>query len=151
MAARKKREADPPTQVEALARALAGGAEPKRLYVFRGEERYFREAAIRLVQERCASLGHEVVQYSTKDPDFDAGRLNGDLSGGSLFAAARCIVVRDATPLLKKEGREQGPFVRAALAGSSALQCRCLEPCRPSTACFACLRSRASSTVATAW
>jgi hypothetical protein len=33
-----------------------------------------------------------------------------------MFAAARCILVRNAGQLLKKEGSEDAPFVRAARA-----------------------------------
>ncbi len=115
MAARKKREPDPATQIEELRQALEG-AEPEKLYLLRGDERYFRERGASIVRDRASELGYEVSVHATRDPDFDAGLLLGDLAGGSLFATARCVVVRDAGPLLKKQGKEHGPFVRAALA-----------------------------------
>ncbi len=114
-AARKKKEADPETQLADLERAFSAG-KPSRLVLFRGEERYFRERGIDLVKARCVALGWEITTHGTKDPDFDRALLLGDLSGGSLFAAARCVVVRDAGVLLGKEEKEQSAFVRAALA-----------------------------------
>lgn len=113
--AAKKREPDPPAQLDALARALAGAAPP-RLVLLRGEERYFREQGIELVRRRCEELGHELAAHAAKGPDFDLALLLGDLAGGSLFAAARCVVVRDADSLLPKAGKDPSPFVRAALA-----------------------------------
>jgi DNA polymerase III delta subunit len=115
MAASKKKEPDPPRQLADLAAALKG-AEPARLYVLRGEERYFREKAIALVRARAEALGWEVSSHATTDPDFDLSRLTGDLGGGSLFASARCVIVRDAGPLLTKDGKKDSAFVRAVLA-----------------------------------
>jgi len=115
MAARKQREADPMTQLRRLEASLAEGP-PARAYLLRGEERYFRERGIELVRRRARELDYDVSSYDTNDPDFDRGRLLDDLAGGSLFANARCVVVRNATPLLKKEGKQQGAFVRALQA-----------------------------------
>ncbi|MFT5286089.1 MAG: DNA polymerase III delta subunit [Planctomycetota bacterium] len=127
MAAKKKREADPPRQIADLEGALRD-SEPGRLYVLRGEERYFREAAIDLIRARSEAMGWEVSLHTglKTHPDYNLSLLLGDLSGGSLFSSARLVVVRDCAPLLKKEGSKDSAFVRAAkafLASADASGC----------------------------
>lgn len=121
MAARKAREADPMTQLRQLTAAVADGPL-QRGYVLRGEERYFRDKAEELVRRRAADLGQEVCLHDTEDPDFALTRLTDDLSGGGLFAAQRCVVLRNAGKLLTKEtggkdtglGRSLSAFVESA-------------------------------------
>ena len=117
MAAKKKREADPPRQLSDLEAAL-GQSAPGRLYIVRGEERYFREQALELIRVRAEAEGWEVSSHTGNErhPDYNLSLLLGDLGGGSLFSAARCVLVRDAAQLLKKAGTKDSAFVRAAKA-----------------------------------
>jgi DNA polymerase III delta subunit len=113
--AQRKREADPPTQIAELERALASkGLE--RGYVLRGDERYFREQATQRIREKAVAEGLEVCFHDGKDPDFQLGACLEDLTGRSLFAAERLVVIRNAEALLKKSGKEQSPLTRALLA-----------------------------------
>ena len=133
MAVRKPREADPMTQLRQLSAAVGQGAL-QRGYVLRGEERYFRDRAEELVRRRAVELEQEVCLHDSEDPDFALTRLTDDLSGGGLFAAQRCVVVRNAGTLLTGEtggkdtglGRALRAFVESAddvgtlvLSGSS--------------------------------
>jgi len=117
MAARKKKEADPPRQLIELEASL-GERAPGRLYVVRGEERYFRERALDLIRKRAEDEGWEVSSHigNERHPDYNLSLLLGDLSGGSLFSAARCVIVRESAALLKKAGNADSAFVRAAKA-----------------------------------
>ncbi|HEV8114163.1 MAG TPA: hypothetical protein VGR31_15430 [Planctomycetota bacterium] len=116
MAARKAAEPPPPAQLAELERALAGTGPLARGYVVRGEERWFRDAALAAIVEAAARRGLDVARHDGADPDFDAGALLADLSAPSLFAPARLLVVRGAGALLKKEGSSDAPFASAALA-----------------------------------
>ncbi|MCZ6597342.1 MAG: hypothetical protein O7B99_06880 [Planctomycetota bacterium] len=116
---RKRREPDPPTQMETLRAALAArqGAEVlARGYLLRGEERWFRERAIALVRARAEELSYEVCAHDADDPDFDLARLIDDLSGGGLFAARRCVIVRNPGNHLRKVGGDDAPLTRAIIA-----------------------------------
>lgn len=115
MAARKEKEPSPGEQLAAFARSLASGTLP-RAVVVRGDERYFRDEAVRQFVDAGRARGLEVTRYDTRDPDFSLGTLIGDLRAPPMFAAARCIVVRNATALLKKEDGEDSPLARALLA-----------------------------------
>jgi len=115
MAARRKRQADPPTQLAELARALESG-EPAPGYVLRGDERYFHERAIDLLRARAEALGFEVClhdAYPPPNPDFRLGTLIDDLSGSGLFAARRLVVVRNPGELLKKVDGRDSPLTEA--------------------------------------
>jgi hypothetical protein len=99
----------PPEQLRALERALETALP--RVIVLRGDERWFREQAIRMASEAAARAGLEVVRHDARDPDFDLRGAVGDLSEAPMFSSARCIVVRGATALLKKEGDKEGPLL----------------------------------------
>jgi len=110
-AARKPREAGPLEQLEGLQRELAAQQPLARGYLVRGDEAYFREAALRALGEAAA--------HDAGDPDFRAGELCDDLGSASMFAPARCVVVRRAGRLLRGEPGEEergGAAVLAALA-----------------------------------
>jgi DNA polymerase III delta subunit len=115
MAARKQREPDPPTQLRQLAarverEGLTGGA------VFRGDERYFSERGLELVARAAQAKGLELARHDKKDPEFELSRLLDDLGAAPMFSKGRCVIVRNADPLLAKSGKDDAPFVRAALA-----------------------------------
>ena len=114
-AARKAAEPAPPARLAELERTLAGNAPLARGYVVRGEERWFREAAIASIAEAASRGGLEIARHDTADPDFDLGRLVGDLGAPPMFAPARLVLVRGAGALLKSE-EKKSPFASAATA-----------------------------------
>lgn len=103
----------PGDQLRALAATLAGPSLP-RAVILRGEERWFRESAIRLATEAAEKAGLEAVRHDAKDPDFDLRAAVGDLTEAPMFSSARCVVVRNAAALLKKDGDAPGPLLDAA-------------------------------------
>jgi hypothetical protein len=109
------REPDPPTQLAALERALATG-ELAPAYVLRGDERWFRERAAAAIVARAREKGLELARHDGADPDLSLARLLDDLQAQPMFAEARCVHVSGATALLKKEGKQDAPLTRAALA-----------------------------------
>lgn len=127
MAARE-REPAPPEQLAALTRALEQGPLP-RAFLVRGEERFFRTQAVDAITQRARALEFELARHDALDPDFSLNALCDDLGGSPMFAAARCVFVRNAASLVKKEKEgaakpvrakkdagDEVPFVRAALA-----------------------------------
>jgi DNA polymerase III delta subunit len=127
MAARRKAEPAPPQLLETLRRELASG-EPRRGYVLRGEELYFREQAIDLLRARASELGWEVATHDAVrgNPDFSLARLTDDLSGSGLFSAQRLVVVRNPAEPLKKSGRDDSSLTRV-------LKSFLADPGRPGT------------------
>jgi DNA polymerase III delta subunit len=117
-AARKARDPLPQDQLEALQRELASGKPLARAYLVRGDESYFREAALRTLTEVAARAGLELARHDAGDPDFRAGELCDDLGSASMFAPARCVVVRRANRLLQQE---EGEAVRNSAAVEAAL------------------------------
>ena len=89
------------------ARGLASG------YVVRGEELYYRNAALDLLRALARAKNLELCQHDAKEPGFDAQRLLGDLSGGGLFSAGRMVVIHAPEDLLKKDGAKERPLARA--------------------------------------
>ena len=116
MAARKKRDPDPPAQLHELARVLEGGLA--RGYVFRGEERYFRDQGYRRVREAAEACGMEICTHDAEagSGDFRLASLIDDLSGGGLFAARRLVCIRNAGSHLKKLDGKSSPLARAIAA-----------------------------------
>jgi len=114
MAARKAAEPAPPAQIQELERALSGDAALARGYLVRGEERWFREAAIALLVEAARRRGLEISRHDGADPDFDPSALLADLGAPSLFAPSRLVLARNAGVLLKKDGDSDSTFGRAA-------------------------------------
>ena len=118
-AARKPREPGPLEQLEALERELAAGKPLARGYLVRGDEPYFREAALRALTAAATRAGLELARHDAGDPDFKAGELCDDLGSASMFAPARCVLVRRAGRLLRQEPGEElrgGAAVEALLA-----------------------------------
>jgi len=118
-AGRKAREPGPLEQLEALGRELASGKPLARGYLVRGEEGYFREAALRALCEAAARAGLELARHDAGDPDFRPADLCDDLGSASMFAPARCVVVRRVNRLLlQEEGAEErgGAALEALLA-----------------------------------
>lgn len=116
---RKPREPGPLEQLESLERDLAAGKPLLRGYLVRGDEPYFREAALRALAEAAARAGLELARHDAGDPDFKAAELCDDLGSASMFAPARCVVVRRANRLLRQEPGEEpqgGATVEALLA-----------------------------------
>ncbi len=103
----------PPVQIRNLAESLRRGLP--RVVVVRGDERWFRDQALRIAAEAGAAAGLEVVRHDARDPDFDLRGLVDDLTAAPMFSSARCVVVRGAAALVKKEAGEDPPFLRAAL------------------------------------
>jgi DNA polymerase III delta subunit len=116
MAVRRASEPPPPARLAELERSLAGSAPLARAYLVRGEERWFREAALALLGAEAQRRGFQVARHDAADPDLDLAGLLGDLSSPSLFAPASLVVVRNAAALQKRTGESEGPFTGAALA-----------------------------------
>ena len=119
-AARKAAEPAPPVRLAELERELAKSAPLARGYLVRGEERWFRDAAIALVAEAASRRGLEVARHDGADPDFDLQRLVDDLSGPPMFAPARLVLVRTAGPILKSEAfpSAAASFLRGTVPGA---------------------------------
>ena len=113
--ASKPKEAAPPVQVSQLERSLAGDAPLERGYLVRGEERWFRDAAVSILVAAAERRGLEIVRHDAADPDFDLGALQGDLAAAPMFAAARLVVVRTLSLLLKKENSDVEAAIVAAV------------------------------------
>jgi len=109
------KEPHPEDEVAALEKAVSSGSLAAG-YVLRGPEAYFRERAVQAIRGAARERGMELCAHDAKDPDFDASRLFDDLAGSGLFAAERCIVVRQPAALLKKQGKHDSPLGRAIVA-----------------------------------
>lgn len=119
MAAPKKRPAKaraphPEARLRELQTSLEGGPGPA--YLLNGEP-YFRQRALEAILQLALERDWELCRHDTLDPDFNVGSLVDDLSGGALFASARCIVVRSADPLLKKTSRLYSAQLAKAIGG----------------------------------
>lgn len=115
MKERKAREATPTEELARLASVLASPKLPKGV-VLRGDERYFREAALDMILQALRNSPWELVRHDAEDPDFSLRGLCDDLVSPSMFAPARAVLVRGAARLLKKEGSRESEFARAALS-----------------------------------
>jgi DNA polymerase III delta subunit len=104
---RKKEEA-PQQALVRLERSLAAG-ELAAAYVFRGEERYFRDRMSDLVLRQAGERGLEICRHDAKHPEFSLARLTDDLRGNALFSAARCVLVRQAGTLVVKTSPDHSP------------------------------------------
>ncbi|TAJ21588.1 MAG: hypothetical protein EPO68_04410 [Planctomycetota bacterium] len=115
-----KKSADPAAQLSTLVAQLRGG-DPARGYVLRGEERWFREQALAALRARAQALEWEWCAHDVADPDFSLAALIDDLSGSSMFASARVVVLRGTTRertdlLAKTEAGAPSALVRAVVA-----------------------------------
>lgn len=109
----RAKEPSPSEQLDLLQRALAGGPLPRAVLV-RGEERWFRDQALEALLAAARKRGLELARHDAQDPDFDLRALCDDLGAAPMFASARCVVVRNAAQLIKRDGSDDAPFVRAA-------------------------------------
>ncbi|HTF87585.1 MAG TPA: hypothetical protein VK843_04190 [Planctomycetota bacterium] len=110
------REAHPEEVLEGL-RAELGGGKLAPGYVVRGEELFYKNAAIDLVRERARNQELELCSHDTKESGFDAQRVQDDLLGGGLFSSGRLVVIQAPEDLLKKgEGKEKERPVARAIA-----------------------------------
>jgi DNA polymerase III delta subunit len=112
---RREREPDPDAQIAALEQALGGGPLP-RAVLLRGDERWFRESALRVAVDAAKRGGLEISRHDAGDPDFSLSALTSDLLAAPMFAAARCVVLRNANAVLKKDEGELPPAARALSA-----------------------------------
>src|SRR5262249_22760891 len=87
-----------------------------RGYLVRGEERWFRDAAVALLVEAGTRAGFEVARHDAADPDFDLAGLLADLAAPSLFAPARLGVVPSAGALVQEEAQPRSPFAAGGAA-----------------------------------
>lgn len=118
-AVRKAREPAPQEALEALERELAAQKTLARAYLVRGDEGYYREAVLRVLCEQAARAGLELARHDAGDPDFKLAHLCDDLGSASMFAPARCVVLRRTNRLLQPgeaESAGNGAAVEAALA-----------------------------------
>ena len=115
MARARTREPDPPTQLRGLRQALRAEGLP-RAALLKGEEHYFIDRALEELGSAAAAQGLEICRHDAGDPEFVLPALLDDLGAQPLFASARCVVVRGADPLLKKDGSKASVLTRTALA-----------------------------------
>ncbi len=112
------RRVDPgPAETLAGLEAELRQSEPRRAYLLRGEERYFRERAIQALRAQAEPRGWEITRHDAEsgNPDYRLNVLVEDLSGGGgLFAPHRMIVVRHPEEILRAESDGEGPFLCAA-------------------------------------
>jgi hypothetical protein len=121
MAARKgsgkPKEAAPPQQIAALEHAVAGTADLARGYLVRGEERWFREAAVVCLVDAATRRDLEVVRHDGTDPELDLAAFLGDLTAAPMFAASRLVLVRSLPQLLKQEVDADAERIVARIVG----------------------------------
>lgn len=104
----------PEEELRRLGQSLQAGLPPA--VILKGEERYFIDRAVKGLLAAAQKAGHEICRHDAKDPDFQVARLLDDVAGGALFASARCVVLLNATDLLKKTGKNCSPaFLKAAV------------------------------------
>ena len=104
----------PQEVLDGLRAALAGGLAPG--YVVRGEELFYRNAALDLLRERARAANLEVCAHDPTESGFDLARLQDDFAGGGLFSAGRLVIVHNpATDLrLLVDMNDDGDFADPA-------------------------------------
>lgn len=113
--ARKTRDVHPDEELARLDAVLRKGLPP--LVVLRGEERWYRDGALRRVVAAATERGDELCRHDARDPEFLIAALLDDLTGGALFATSRCVVVEGADSLVKKGARKySAPLLDAVSA-----------------------------------
>ena len=128
MAKGKARDPHPEEELRRLAGTVK--THVPRGVVLRGAERYFRDRGARLVVEAASEKGYELCKHDAKDPELSKARLLDDLTGGALFATARCIVIDNAGPLLTKGSKQFTPgLVDALLARLASDEPGCVVLC----------------------
>ncbi|HUR27751.1 MAG TPA: hypothetical protein VM509_06170 [Planctomycetota bacterium] len=105
------KEAHPEDVLGELRAALPAGLAPG--YVVRGEELFYRNAALDLLRARAREANLELCAHDTKETGFDAQRVQDDLLGGGLFSSGRLVVLAAPEELLKKDDGKERPVARA--------------------------------------
>lgn len=104
-ASRKKTsDAHPDEELRRLKGGLASA--PPALCVLRGEERWYRDRALRMIVASANERGDELCRHDSRDPEFNLAAALDDLTGGALFATSRCVVIENADALVKKGARK---------------------------------------------
>ncbi len=103
-----------PEEVLGELRTTLGSGELAPGYLVRGEELFYRNAALDLLRARARQQNLEVCAHDTKDQGFDAQRVQDDLLGGGLFASGRLVILQAPEELLKKDDGKERPVARAA-------------------------------------
>jgi DNA polymerase III delta subunit len=106
--AERKKEEAPQQALQRLERALAAN-ELASAYVFRGEERYFRDRMSDLVLRHAGERGLEICRHDAKSPEFSLAGLTDDLRGNALFSSARCVLVRQIGSLVVTKSPDHSP------------------------------------------
>lgn len=111
----KEREPAPPVQLAQLERELAGESPLARGYLVRGEERWFRDAAVQSLVAAAERRGLEILRHDGADPGVDLSGIQADLTAMPMFASARLVLVRGLSLLLKREEKGgETPVLSAA-------------------------------------
>lgn len=107
------REAHPQEVLDGLVAALGRGKLAPG-YVVRGDELFYRNAALDLLRAKAREQGFEFAAHDARESGFEAARVLDDLLGGGLFAAGRLVVIQAPEDLLKKDsGGGERPVARA--------------------------------------
>ena len=106
------KEAHPEEVLGELRTALAA-TDLAAGYVVRGEELFYRNAALDLLRARARERNFEVCAFDAKEPGFDVQRVQDDLLGGGLFASGRLVILQAPEELLKKDDGKERPVARA--------------------------------------
>ncbi len=122
MAAARKKELDPPTQLRDLIQRLQSQGLPRGA-LLRGEERYFIERGVEALVKGAVKQKLDVCKHDVSDPEFSLPKLLDDLVSSPMFASASCVLVRNADAsrpgsgsILAKEGSKASPFTRSAIS-----------------------------------
>jgi hypothetical protein len=110
------KEPDPRDVWGALERDLGASKGLPVATIVRGAEGWYRSRAVDMLVERARAAEFELCRHDTRNPDFRAPALLDDLASTAMFASARCIVINDPEPLLKKQAGEESAAARAVLA-----------------------------------
>ena len=112
-----RRREDPPwVELERWCeRARSDGPWP-RLWIVRGDERWFSVRAYEALAAAARERGAEWVVHDGADPDFQLPALLGDLATPSLFSPRQVLVARGVDVQLRKAGKQQPPLVAAVQA-----------------------------------
>ena len=102
-----------PEDVQGELRSALGAGPLACGYVVRGEELFYRNAALDLLRASARKQNLEVCAHDTKEPGFDAQRVQDDLLGGGLFSSGRLVLLQAPEELLKKDGGTERPVARA--------------------------------------
>lgn len=107
------RDPHPAQGLKELERVLGG--ELPAAVLLRGEERYFRDRAVRMAVERATAAGMEICRHDPEDPDYSAAKLLDDLATGALFGAERCVVLQSAERVVVERASRYSSGIQKAI------------------------------------